>query len=67
LVETCHETKVTILWSQQVESQRKIPNIKQGITVDVIRNVDFVHRHGNFRRRMFKKVAEKFWNIKTLI
>jgi len=30
-VETCHEGKVTILWNQQVRTDRTIPNYKLDI------------------------------------
>ena len=34
LVETCHEGKVTIVWNQQVRTDRTVPNNKADIVID---------------------------------
>jgi len=67
-VETSQGGKVTILWNQQVQTDRNIPNNKPDITIrdnekgtcvliDVVMSGD---------RNVIKKEAEKILNIKTL-
>jgi hypothetical protein len=67
-VETSRGGKVTILWDQQVQTDRTIPNNKSDI---VIRNNEegtcmliYVAIPGD--RNVFKKEAEKFENIRIL-
>jgi hypothetical protein len=68
-VETSHEVKATILWNQQVGTDRTIPNNKSGIiirdTKKGTRMLIDVAISGD--RNVFKKEAEKILKYKDLI
>jgi len=68
-VETSHEAKVTILWNQQVRTDRTIPNNKPGIiirdTKKGTRMLIDVAISGD--RNVFKKEAQKILKYKDLI
>ena len=59
-VETSYEGKVTILWNQQVRTDRTIPDNTQGTCL----SIDFAISGG---RNVTKKEAQKILNYKDLI
>jgi hypothetical protein len=68
LVETNHEGKATILWNQQVQTDRTIPDNKPEI---MIRDNEkgthmLIDAAISGDRNVIKKEAEKFYNVKKL-
>ena len=67
-VETGQGGNVTILWNQEVQTDRTIPNNKPDIIIrdNENRTCMLIDVAISGDRNMLKKEAEKFQNIKTL-
>ena len=67
-VETIQGGKVTILWNQQVQTDRTIPNNKPDIIIGDNENGTcmLIHVANSGDRNVIKKEAEKILNIKIL-
>ena len=67
--ETSHEVKATILWNQQVRTDRTIPNSKPDIIIrDTKKGKRMLREVAIFGdRNVFKKEAEKILKYKDLI